>query len=119
MSASRAPSERGGRAASDEDARLWTPRTVHRRRAAAARVRRRRLAFADLALGLALALLAIAIAPGLAVVAIVALLVLLGCAAFLLYGRVRERRSIEARRAHERTLRAANGAPMRRPPRRG
>jgi Flp pilus assembly protein TadB len=67
-------------------------RLLERRRQAAARVRRRRLLFADMTLGLAIAVIALVIAPGLAIVAILALVVLLGCAGSLLLDRVRARR---------------------------
>jgi Flp pilus assembly protein TadB len=116
VSSHRAPLERDPPAAGGEDGQLWTPRSVHRRRAAAARIRRRRLLVADVGLGLVLALLAIAIAPGLAMVALVALLVLFGCAASVFYPRVRARRAARARQARGRPLRAASGAPTRRPP---
>jgi Flp pilus assembly protein TadB len=92
-----------GHAPADHTAEGWTPieynsahrrgsaggrsGSLQRRRAAAVRARRRRLLAIDLALGLALALLAIALAPGLALVALLALLGLLACAVSLAYGR--------------------------------
>jgi Flp pilus assembly protein TadB len=63
----------------------------------AAQVRRRRLLLADLAFGLLLALLALAIAPGLAWVALVALIVLAGYAARWVVRRVQIHRRREAR----------------------
>jgi hypothetical protein len=66
--------------------------TVQRRRAAAARVRRRRLLVADLALGAALALFGLIVAPGLAIVALGALVVLLGCGVWAVVERRRGRR---------------------------
>jgi hypothetical protein len=76
---------------------------VHRRRAAAGRspigrARRRRLRLIDLGLGVALALLAILLAPGLAIVALLALVGLLACGASLAVGRVRRRRAGNHRR---------------------
>ncbi len=78
----------------------WLPRSVYRRRVAAAAARRRRLLLIDLALGLLLALMAIVIAPGLAIAAIVALFVMLGYAATLIFGRVRRRRAGRKLRPH-------------------
>jgi Flp pilus assembly protein TadB len=72
----------------------WTPRSIHRRRAYAARARRRRLLVVDLALGLAVALVAVLVGPGLAIVALGALVVLGVCGASLLYGRVVRRRRV-------------------------
>jgi hypothetical protein len=51
-----------------------------RRREAAARVRRRRLAVIDLAIGATLALFGLIVAPGLAILALAALIALLACA---------------------------------------
>jgi hypothetical protein len=56
----------------------------------------------DMVAALALALLSIALAPGLAIVALGALLVLAGCGASLAYGRIRTR-------AHRRSGRGARG----------
>jgi Flp pilus assembly protein TadB len=75
----------------------WTPRSIHRRRARTARARRRRLLLVDLALGLAIALIAVLVGPGLAIVALGALVVLGVCGASLLYERAVRRR--RARRA--------------------
>jgi Flp pilus assembly protein TadB len=75
----------------------WAPLSIHRRRAHAARARRRQLLLVDLALGLAIALVALLVGPGLAIVALGALVVLGGCGASLLYARVVRRR--RARRA--------------------
>lgn len=72
---------------------LGTPELVHRRRAVAAHARRRRLRLIDLALGLVLALLAIVLAPGLAIVALLALVGLLACGASFAVGRIRRRRA--------------------------
>jgi hypothetical protein len=69
------------------------PGSVQRRRALAARARRRRMLAIDLAIGLALALVAIVLAPGLAIVALLALVGLLACAASLAYGRLRGRKA--------------------------
>jgi hypothetical protein len=68
---------------------LVVPATVRRRREHAAMVRRRQLLLIDMAAALVLAIVFIVVAPGLAIVAIGSLLVLLGCGASLLYGRVR------------------------------
>lgn len=92
-----APLEREELGRAELPAVPWTPRSIHRRRASAARARRRRLLVVDLALGLAIALVALLVGPGLAIVAIGALLVLGGCGASLLYERVTRRR--RARRA--------------------
>ncbi|HEV3321596.1 MAG TPA: hypothetical protein VG147_05325 [Solirubrobacteraceae bacterium] len=75
-----------------------TPERVHRRRGAAGRspigrARRRRQRLIDLALGLVLALLAIVLAPGLAIVALLALVGLLACGASFAVGRARRRRA--------------------------
>ncbi len=64
----------------------------HRRRVVAAEFRRRRLRLIDLALGLVLALVAIVLAPGLAIVALLALVGLLACGASLAYRRFSRRR---------------------------
>jgi predicted lipid-binding transport protein (Tim44 family) len=60
-------------------ARELPPESLQSRRAAAARVRRRRLLVGDLLLGLLLGLIGFVLAPGLAVLAIGALVVLLAC----------------------------------------
>jgi hypothetical protein len=65
------------------------PASVRERREKAAKLRRRQLLGVDMAAALVVAVIFIAVAPGLAIVAIGSLLVLLGCAASLLYGRVR------------------------------
>lgn len=70
---------------------VGTPAPVHRRRAAAAHARRRRLRLIDVGLGLALALLAILLAPGLAIVALLAVVGLLACGASFAVGRARRR----------------------------
>jgi len=70
------------------------------RRAAAARARRRRLRLIDLAFALGLALVAIALAPGLAVVALLALVGLLACAASWAVGWARRRRAGDRGAAH-------------------
>lgn len=71
--------------------RAYDPRAgvLRRRRAQAARVRRRRLVAADIAAGVVLALAGIVIAPGLAILAIAALLTLCGCGVWVLAGRLR------------------------------
>jgi hypothetical protein len=76
----------------------WTPRSIHRRRAHAARARRRRLLLVDLAVGLVIALAAVLVGPGLAIVAIGALPVLGVCGASLLYERLARRRGARGER---------------------
>jgi hypothetical protein len=80
------------------DALHGPPRSLHRRRVAAAEARRRRLLLIDLALGVMLALLAIVIAPGLAIVALVAVVVMLGYGLTLIFGWARRRRAVRRRR---------------------
>lgn len=80
------------RALPEVSAPAWTPRSIHRRRAHAARARRRRLLAVDAAIAVAIALIALVLAPGVAIVAIVALLVLAVCGAWVLGERVRRRR---------------------------
>ena len=82
-------SERAQRHAHQEET---VPHAVRRRRARALQVRRRQLLIIDIVIGLVLALVLIALAPGLAIVALVALLVLGGCAVWWLVAGVRERR---------------------------
>jgi hypothetical protein len=67
------------------------------RRIAASRVRRRRLLVIDLSIAAALALFGLIVAPGLAILALFALLVLLGCAGWIVTERVRARRSARPR----------------------
>lgn len=74
-------------------AHAWTSRSIHRRRADAARARRRRLLAIDAAIAVIIALLAIVLAPGVAIVALVALLVLAACGAWVLGERLRRRRA--------------------------
>jgi hypothetical protein len=86
---------------------------VQRRRMAAARVRRRRLFVADLSLGAALALFGLIIAPGLAIVALGAMVVLLGCGIWAIVERRRGRR-VRSRRPRRRSGRSQASAPERR-----
>jgi hypothetical protein len=65
---------------------------VRMRREHSARVRRRRLLVADVAVGAALALFGIILAPGLAIVALGAVIVLCGCAAWAAGEHLRRRR---------------------------
>jgi Flp pilus assembly protein TadB len=95
---SRAPIRHGAPPSRGERGPAEPPSAVRRRRAAAVRVRRRRLLAIDLILALALALIVIVTAPGLAIVAIAALLVLLLCAAWLAYERLRQRRAVRRTR---------------------
>lgn len=67
------------------------PTSVRQRREAATRARQRQLLMIDMAAALVLALLFLVLAPGLAIVALGSLVVLAGCCASLLYGRLRMR----------------------------
>jgi len=69
---------------------------LRRRRVEAARVRRRRMLLADIAAGALLALAGIVLAPGLAILALAALLALGGCCAWVLGERVHARRTDSA-----------------------
>jgi hypothetical protein len=62
---------------------------LRRRRIVAARVRRRRLMLGDLAVAVTVAVLAVILAPGLAIVALGAVLVLGACGAWLAGARLR------------------------------
>ena len=78
----RAPLSAGELPASEQY--LYDSRTVslQRRRVAASRVRRRRLLAIDLGIGVALAVAGLILAPGLAILALAALIVLLAVAAW-------------------------------------
>jgi Flp pilus assembly protein TadB len=65
---------------------------LRRRREAAARVRVRRLLVADVGSGLAVALVGLLLAPGLAVSALGAILVVVGCAGWIALERRSRRR---------------------------
>ena len=69
-----------------------TSAALRRRRLDAARVRRRRLLLADAGIGLALGLLGLLLAPGLAIAALGALIVLVGCALSAVVGLLLSRR---------------------------
>ncbi len=77
------------------------PSPVQRqRRAQSLRVRRRRLLVADIGLGIGLAILGLLLAPGLAYVALGALVVLVGCCVSLVVGGVRRRRRARRTSGH-------------------
>ncbi|HUN79242.1 MAG TPA: hypothetical protein VMU32_09995 [Solirubrobacteraceae bacterium] len=76
-----------------DEAPLLTPAT-RRRRTAAARARRRRLLRIDIALAVLLALATIALAPGMAMVALMALVVLALCGLSLAVERLRTKRAL-------------------------
>ena len=75
---------------------------LRRRRLAATRVRRRRLLAIDLGVAAALALFGLIVAPGLAILALFALIVLVACALWIVAERLRARRSPLLRRRRRR-----------------
>jgi hypothetical protein len=83
--------------------------SLQRRRAAAVRIRRRRLLAADVGIGAALALFGGLAAPGLAVLALAALLTLAACGAWLIAERLLARRARAARPRRRRRRRPFRG----------
>ena len=97
MSSSRLPLGSEQLPASEQqhyDARLTS---LRQRREAAARLRRRRLVAIDLGIAAALALFGLIVAPGLAILALAALIALAGCGAWVVIERVLSRRQDRGR----------------------
>jgi hypothetical protein len=84
-----APVEQRSLLGADVEPDEFRAAALRRRRVAAARVRRRRLMLGDLAVAVTVALLALVLAPGLAIVALGAVLVLGACGAWLAGARLR------------------------------
>ena len=78
-------------------AELDTRPAVRRRRLSSQRVRRRRLMLADLTIGAALGGLCLLLTPGLAIAALVVLIVIGAYGVFAITGAVRRRRSHRGR----------------------
>ncbi len=94
-----APLEMDEVSRSEHDSYAARAASLRARRIAAMRVRRRRLLVIDLAIAAALALFGLIVAPGLAILALFALLVLIACAGWIVAERVRARRAARPRRA--------------------
>lgn len=86
---------------------------LQRRRAAAVRIRRRRLLAADLGIGAALALFGLIAAPGLAVLALAAVLTLAACGTWLITERLLARRAGAARPRRRRRRQLSRGGEAR------
>jgi hypothetical protein len=107
-----APYETGELPSSEQQLYEARSASLRARRVAASRVRRRRLLVVDLGVGALLALFGLVVAPGLAILAIAALLVLAGCASWIGAERLRERRARDGRRWRRRlALRASARRP--------
>jgi hypothetical protein len=107
-----APYETGELPSSEQQLYEARSASLRARRVAASRVRRRRLLVVDLGVGALLALFGLVVAPGLAILAIAAVLVLAGCASWIGAERLRERRARDGRRSRRRlALRASARRP--------